>query len=374
MDILMYMTYAAIVFVAFRVFKIPVNKWTVTTAFLGGVFLCGGILLSMNYNHPATSESRFYFDTTPIMPQVRGHVIEVPVKANTPVKKNDVLFKIDPRPYAYAVQQKNAELAAAKQEVLQLKAALDAALAASKDAQDQRDRAKEAFDRFVKAGSRAVSQLEIDNRRQAYLESEDRVDVAKAEAQQAQLAYASQIDGVHTTVARIEAELAKAQFDLDETVVRAPTDGYVVQNFLSPGMMAVPLPLRPVMVFVKADGTKFAGAFPQNALQRIQPGQKAEIALQALPGRIVHGKVAYILEGMSQGQLQPSGTLINPESRAEPGRVVVVIDIEDDLSQYNLPPGSSGQTAVYSDHWVAFAIIRQVFLRMNSWKNYLFLG
>lgn len=374
MDMLMYMTYAAIVFVAFKVFKIPVNKWSVTTAFLGGVVLCGGILLTMNYNHPATSQARFYFFTTPIMPQARGRVIDVPVQPNHPLKEGDILFEIDPRPFQYAVDQAKAELAAAKQNVLQLETAVEAAEAELKESEDRRDRAKEEYDRFAEAGAGAVSQLEIDNRRRDHLLTEDAVAQDRAAVAQAKLAYESQIDGVHTSVARIEAELRSAEFDLEQTVVRAPTDGYVIQQFLRPGMMAVPLPLRPVMVFVTSEQKIFAGAFPQNALQRIQPGEKAEIAFDALPGQIVDGKVAYIVDGLAQGQLQPSGNLEDPEARIAPGRVLVVIDIEDDLSAFNLPAGSAARMAIYSDHWATLAIIRQVFLRMKSWQNYLFLG
>ena len=95
-------------------------------------FLCLGIallLLVMNYNHPYTREARFYFATTPIIPVVRGPVTEVPVQPNVPVKKGDVLFRIDARPYEFVVQQKQAALAEAEQNVLQLKASLEASLA-----------------------------------------------------------------------------------------------------------------------------------------------------------------------------------------------------------------------------------------------------
>ena len=64
------------------------------------------ILLIMNYNHPFTKEARFYFYTTPVVPVVRGEVIEVPVEPNTPLKKGAVLFRIDPRPYQYIVIRK----------------------------------------------------------------------------------------------------------------------------------------------------------------------------------------------------------------------------------------------------------------------------
>ena len=129
MELLMILTYAAICFAIFKIFRIPVNKWTLPTAVLGGVFLITTILLIMNYNHPFSANARIYFATTPIMPTVKGRVIEVPVKPNAPLKQGDVLFKIDPRPYQYQVDQRKALLAEAEQNVKQLKTAYDQALA-----------------------------------------------------------------------------------------------------------------------------------------------------------------------------------------------------------------------------------------------------
>src|SRR6516164_756823 len=79
---------------------------------LGGIFLITGILLIMNYNHPFTKSARIYFTTSPIMPTVKGRVTEVPVEPNVPL---DVLFRLDPRPYQYAVDQKKILLAEAEQ-------------------------------------------------------------------------------------------------------------------------------------------------------------------------------------------------------------------------------------------------------------------
>ena len=105
MELLLILTYTAICYAIFKSFKVLVNKWTIPTAVLGGVILIAFILLVMNYNHPYTKEARLYFYTTPIVPVVRGEVVEVPVKPNVPLKQGDVLFKIDPRPYEYAVLQ-----------------------------------------------------------------------------------------------------------------------------------------------------------------------------------------------------------------------------------------------------------------------------
>jgi energy-coupling factor transporter transmembrane protein EcfT len=77
MDLLLILTYAAICYAIFKLFKIPVNAYTLLTAALGGVFLLGFLLLAMNYNHPFTKEARFFYFTTPIVPTVRGRVVEV---------------------------------------------------------------------------------------------------------------------------------------------------------------------------------------------------------------------------------------------------------------------------------------------------------
>jgi multidrug resistance efflux pump len=80
MDILLILTYTAICVAIFKLFKIPLNKWTVPTAALGGILLIGGMMILMNYNHPYSEVVRQYYVSTPIVPQVRGRVIDVPVR------------------------------------------------------------------------------------------------------------------------------------------------------------------------------------------------------------------------------------------------------------------------------------------------------
>jgi len=55
-----------------------------------------------------------------------------------------------------------------------------------------------------------------------------------------------------------------------------------------------------------------------------------------------------------------------------PGRVLVQVELDDDLSAYQLPAGVKAYIAVYSDTWKPVAIIRKVILRVQSWENYLF--
>jgi len=52
MDLILILTYVAICTAIFKIFKIPLNKWSVPTAVLGGIFLIGALIFLMNYNHP----------------------------------------------------------------------------------------------------------------------------------------------------------------------------------------------------------------------------------------------------------------------------------------------------------------------------------
>ena len=129
MEILLTLTYVAICYAVFKIFRIPVNQWTLATAGLGGIAGLSLLFITMAYNHPFSSNARIYFAVTPVLPAVKGRVIEVPVEANTPLKQGDVLFRIDPSPYQYIVDQKKAALAEAEQNAKELKASLDEASA-----------------------------------------------------------------------------------------------------------------------------------------------------------------------------------------------------------------------------------------------------
>ncbi|QRM56682.1 HlyD family secretion protein [Sinorhizobium sp. BG8] len=383
MDLLLILTYTAFCIAIFKIFKIRVNQWTVSTAVLGGIFLISGLILIMSYNHPYSSDGRIYFTSAPVIPAVGGLVVEVPVAANTPLKKGDVLFRIDPRPYQFVVDQKKAALAEAEQAVRQLEAGMEAADSNVIQAESARDRSLQAYERFVesnenakKSGSGLVfSELDVENRRGIYLGAEAAVGTAQAQALQARLAYESQINGVNPMVARLQAELKNAEYELDQTTVRAPSNGYVTQVFLRPGMMANPLPLRPVMVFINQEDRMLAAAFIQNSLQRVRVGDEAEVAFKAIPGRIFKARISEIIDVMAQGQLQPTGALIDPQSpeRLPPGRTLARVDVLDDLGDYQLPGGVVAEVAVYTEHWHHVAILRKVLLRMSSWMNYVFL-
>ncbi len=373
MDLLLILTYAAIAYAIFKIFRIPVNGFTLLTAALGGVFILGALLLGMNYNHPFSSEGRFYFATTPIVAAVEGRVTEVAAQPNTPVKAGDVLFRIEDDRYRNAVKSKEAALADAQQAVQQLKASSDAAQRTADAADSARAGALDLYERSQKLiASGAISQAQFRQSEERYSAAKSSADAARSEAERAALDASAAIEGVNTDVARFQAELATAQYELDQTTVRAPTDGVVIQLFLRPGMYVVPMPLRPVMVFMHAEAPTFAAAFVQNSSQRLIEGSEAEVIFPAVPGRFFKARVASAGAYVPQGQLQATGTLVDPEQIRGAGRVIIQIDFEDDLSKYHIVPGSAGEVAIYTDHFHHLQVMRKVLLRMKSWLNYLF--
>jgi multidrug resistance efflux pump len=373
MDLLIILTYAAFAYGAFRLFKIPVNGFTLLTAALGGLAIVGALVLGMNYNHPFSSEARFYFNTTPIVPGVSGVVTEVPVETGTMLKAGDVLFRIDPEPFENAVKAKEAALADALQTTQQLRATADAAQKKLESALADRDGAKDVFERSKKLlETGAVAQVQFERAKNNFNAAEATAQSAKSEADRALLEAEAVVKGVNTDVARLQAELDTAKFNLEQSVVRAPTDGTVEQNFLRRGMFAASMPLRPVMIFLHSEKPKFTAAFLQNSAQRIEEGSEAEFILPAVPGRFFKGKVDAVGAFIAQGQLQPSGNLIGPEQIKGEGRILVRIEPEEDISKYLIVPGSTAQVAIYTHHMHHLAIMRKVLLRMKSWTNFLF--
>ncbi|MDV7104875.1 HlyD family secretion protein [Vibrio sp. TH_r3] len=374
METLLILTYTAFCIAIFKIFRIPKNKWTIPTAVLGGVVIVGSMVLAMNFNHPYTSIGGQIFSTTPIVPSVRGKVIEVNVVPNQPLKKGDILFKIDPTPFQADVINKQAQLAAAEQNVLQLESIYRGAQAASLQAEAQRDKLEREYQRYQSGYKKgAFTTQQVDTRRQSYLAAEAAVAAAKANENQTKLAFESQINGVNTNVARASADLEQAQFKLDETVVHAPTDGYVSQLALRPGMMAVPLPLAPAMTFVHSEERYYIGAFRQNSSQRLKPGYEADFIFRALPGKVFTGEVIETLPAIAEGQFQARGTLLGTSAINTQGRLMVKLKINDDMSQYGLPLGSAAEIAVYSDHLEHVSLMRKMLIRMKSWQNYLYL-
>ena len=376
MDLLIILTYVAIAWSIFKIFKIPVNKWTVPTAALGGVFIVSALILLMNYNHPYTFLAQKAVISIPITPQVTGVVNSVTDKANQRVKKGEVLFTIDPARYQALVDRLQADLVTALHSINTLKAQLSEAQANTTRVSAERDRLYKDYQRYLKGSQARVnpfSESDIDNARQNYLAQDALVKASVAEQAQIQSQLDSMINGEQSQVASLRAQLAEAKYNLDQTTVRAPSDGYITQVLIRPGTYAASLPLRPVMVFIPEQKRLIVAQFRQNSLLRLEKGDDAEAVFNALPGQVFHGKLVSILPVVPGGTYQAQGALQSLTVTPGSDGVLATIELDPNAEIDALPDGIYAQVAVYSDHFAHVSVMRKVLLRMTSWMHYLYL-
>ncbi|WP_312268395.1 HlyD family secretion protein [Pseudescherichia sp.] len=376
MDLLIVLTYVALAWAIFKIFRIPVNQWTLSTAALGGIVLVSALILLMNYNHPYTFTAQKAVISIPITPQVTGVVSEVTDKSNQLIKKGDVLFRIDPVRYQARVDRLNADLVTAIHNIHVLKAQLAGAQANTLRVSAERDRLYKDYQRYVR-GSRAkvnpFSESDIDNARQNYLAQDAMVKTSVADQVEIQSQLDSMVNGEQSQIVSLRAQLTEAKYNLEQTVIRAPSDGYVTQVLIRPGTYAAALPLRPVMVFIPQQKRQIVAQFRQNSLLRLEPGDEAEVVFNALPGQVFKGKLTTILPVVPGGSYQAQGALQSLTVVPGTDGVLGTIELEPNAEVDALPDGIYAQVAVYSDHFHHVSVMRKVLLRMTSWMHYLYL-
>ncbi len=341
------------------------------------------LVLFMNIVAPSSSDVRAMNYVIPIVPRVTGQVTEVPIEPNRPIKKGDVLFKIDPEPFQLAVKAAEATLAQNKVKLVTAEATqrgLEDQLknaAAKKAALVPRiDLAKKRVEQFTQlaatgAGKRAdleQAQAELGNLESEFLAA----DATESQVKQKLSARTEggEIDEIATAralIAKSEADVGNAKYDLDGTTHLAPANGRVANLALRPGVRAVQLPLAPVMSFIEEDDPWVIAFFRQNELRYVKPGDEAEIFVETHPGRIIKCKVDSILWATAQGQMPISGNLPNTQTVAAPEqRIAVRLLVEPKDREIFLAAGARGAGAIYTDKGKIIHIIRKVFVRVST--------
>jgi RND family efflux transporter MFP subunit len=302
--------YLLILFLLVHFKVVPFNTFWKVSPFLVLFLLLVGLFIPMGWGAPqgATLVIR---QSVPIVPNVAGEVVEVPVEANRPLHFGDVLFRIDPTPFQAQVDAIAAQL------------------------------------KFEKLRLSQMTQLQENQTGRAF-------DVQERQA----------------SVDQLTAQLASAQYNLDQTVVRAPADGFVTNLALRKGARVATLPLSPVMAFVDTSETLVGVEIRQIAARYVRPGQDVEVTFKFLPGRVYAGKVVAVLQAVSTGQVQASGLAITP-SQVEAVPFAVRVALDDAELARRLPAGATGTAAIFTDRVKPSHIVRKVLLRQIAILNYI---
>lgn len=403
MEIILLGIYSFFVWLIFIKFKwLPWNIYSQVTVVIIPIVALATLILTLNVVAPSSPDVRVFRYTVPIVSQVRGRVIEVPIEeGNVPVKKGDVLFRIDPTPYQLQVNTLQAQLANAIAQQKELQESLKGAQAkvsestsgiaqAAAKSAEVSAKLELARKRLVQyrelvatgAGSKFdLEQAEADVKafgeqlsaaRQAEAQARAGETQAVAGREQVQQRLGAKANGEYAQIAQIRAQLESAQWDLDQTTTRSPCDCYVINLQLRPGGFVAGLPLNPVLTLVEATGTVVA-LYKQNELWRIEPGNEAEFALDTHPGAIIKAKVNSIIWAQGAGQVQAGALPMTGVLTAPPQRFAVKFDIADKDKDLFLAAGAAGDAAIYTNHAEFLHIIRKIILRVGSYTNYLIL-
>ena len=194
---------------------------------------------------------------------------------------------------------------------------------------------------------------------------------AEAAEETAQLALDSNVDNKPTAVAEALANLNVARYYLEQTTVRAPTDGYVSNLQLHPGGF---VRLKtPVMTFISSEEHWIVAKTLQNGIQRVAPGDAAEVAFAMYPGKVFDAEVVSVVWANGSAQGVPSGVLPQ-EQQVHPGMEFFVrLKMTEKDPDYPLRFGARAIVAIYSKDCADFLkLLRQIEIQSESFLNYLF--
>ena len=367
----LYAIFVRLVFFKFKLLRLT-PAWGIVTAF---VFLHIVLvpLVGMRFVAPVSEDLRVVRPTVQLVPRLPEPTLveQVLVKENVPVKKGDPLFVFDKRLYQFQVDDAEAALAAAKQNVEILQADVDVAAQSV-----TRARAKLDFDRLQEqrfvglAAQRAAPQEQAQQWTAQVAESEASVAEAVAEWQRARIAFDSQIGGVNTAVAEARAQLDQAQYFLEQTVIVAPADGMIINLQVEEGMVAGIVRLGAIASFI-IDAPYILATYRQENLKFVVDGQAAVVALNKYPGQHFNAKVEEIWWASGRGQFLPSGDLpVFPDGPSPEVRFPVKISLDD--PSIHLPIGAEGASLILTNPDSPYAWFGQVALRAYTWSRWLY--
>ena len=244
----------------------------------------------------STDDAQLKQDIVSVSPQVNGQVVQVFVRNGSRVKRGDLLFRIDPRPYQVALEQSEAAFANAKLQTTVLRTTAAGTVGDIAGTEANLAVKRNAFARqqaLMKQGF--TTRADYDTAFNDVKSAEAQLADARARAANANAAVAP---GEQPQVAQAQAAVDKAKLDLERTGVRAPMDG-VIENAdkLQVGQMAVEG--LGMVSLVHSTTPWVEGNFKEKDVGRMLPGQRATIEVDAYSGQKFPAHVQSI--GMGTG-------------------------------------------------------------------------
>lgn len=269
-------------------------------------------------------------EQTDVAPQTSGKVVAVGVDIGSPVRRGQLLVRLDDAELKLRVDQAAAQVAQAKAAVRQAEEKIGlrpgqafdpnrvSEVAAAKVAFDLAEKNFRRAERLVESGD--VSRSFFDEQRARRDQLREQYEVAVAQARQ----NFAGVEVARTNVANAQAQLALARKNLSYANIPAPIDGYVTERTADLGEYVSPQ--QKVVTIVRTNPLRIRIDIPEQAIQEVRVGQSVSITTSAWPDRNFSGRVARIAPNVSATSrtLTVEAEIENSSGALKPGQFATV--------------------------------------------------
>ena len=321
-------------------------RWGITLCLI----LTTLLILTVFYNHPATSSVTLFYRTIPILPEIPGRVAEVNVDYSAHVEKGAPLFKLDSSKQEAAVEtarrkiaEVDADMVVAQVDLTKAEHQIDEAKANYQQAVDELETKTE----LQRRNSGTVPEREIQRLQVLVQGRRATVSATTAARDSAQQKLSTQLQ---SDKASAEAELAQAEVELSKMVIRAGVAGRVEQFILRVGDVVNPL-MRPAGVLIPDNaGRVLTAGFDQIEAQVMKVGMIAEVTCVSKPFTIIPMVVADLQKYIPAGQFRGGEQLLDPQQVTQPGTLITFLEPLYKGGLDGVTPGSSCIANAYSSN------------------------
>jgi len=353
----------------------PVRKWTLIV--LGACVVLMFWYLRADRVTPYTTQARVHALVVPVASQVSGIVVDVFVENNEYVEAGQELFRIEPDNYELAVETALANLQSARQATGASSAGVDAALASVESGRASLDRSEKDAVRLRRIKEEDPGALS--DRRLEQAEASLAVAVAQLASREASLEKARQdfgeVGDQNVRILQAQAALDQAELNLFRTTVRAASDGLLTDVRLDRGNFAAAG--APLMTFIGMHNIWVQADFTENNLGNIDPGDSVEMVFDALPGRIIAGRIGSTGFGVDVAAA-PLGSLPSVDNNrswlrdAQRFPVHVEFQLRDEDDRLAIRVGAQASVIAYTGNNWLFNVVGKVYIRIVSILTYAF--
>ena len=303
------------------------------------------------YYHPSTNTATLYYRTVPILPEVNGRVSEVNVDFSAPVKKGDVIFRLDS-------SKQQAAMETARRKIAEVDAAM---LAAQSDVQKEEGQIQQAKGDYQQASDELDVKRELQKRNPGIVPQRDieklevllasrqgTLDAATASKQSAMIRVTALLPAEKASA---QAALAEAQVDLDKTTSFAPAwTGASSSSRCAPETSSIQWCGLPAFSFLTRRRRTLAAGFGQIESHVIKVGMVAEATCISKPWTIIPMVITGEQDYIAAGQFRGGEQLVDAQQVRAPGTILAFLEPIYQGGLDGVAPGSSCIVNAYTSN------------------------